>query len=308
MTTPAPDPHQSAAEGARTAALGHVDAALSVLAHEPDGREKAVHEARKSLKQARAMLRLVRPALSRRAFADDNAALRDLGRRLAPARDAWVRVETLDELTAGDVVGPGTFDRLREVLVARHRETSAAVLDDPVVVAEVRDGLAAVRDRILRWEVATEDLAGDDVAIGGLQRVYAQGRERFHRAARKPTPTRLHDWRKRVKDLGYQMRFLAPAWTPVLEAEAAECQVTWDRLGTDHDLVVLREDVEGLADVFARPADLALLDDLIDHRRTELQRGALSLGRRLYAEEPDAFVARVSGYLRAWHRDAEDVR
>src|SRR5512138_742089 len=49
--------------------------------------ETCIHEARKSLKRTRALLRLVRPGLGDARFREANARLRDIARGLSAARD-----------------------------------------------------------------------------------------------------------------------------------------------------------------------------------------------------------------------------
>ncbi|MEA2297262.1 MAG: hypothetical protein QOF77_198, partial [Solirubrobacteraceae bacterium] len=58
----------------------------------------AVHEARKSIKKTRALLRLVRPGLPKRVYRSENRTLRDAARLISGARDADVMVETVEKL------------------------------------------------------------------------------------------------------------------------------------------------------------------------------------------------------------------
>ncbi|MBC7158217.1 MAG: CHAD domain-containing protein, partial [Rhodobacteraceae bacterium] len=62
--------------------------------------EPRVHAMRKSVKKMRGLIRLVRPAFD--AFADENAALRDAARHLAPLREQDVLARTLAHLCADD--------------------------------------------------------------------------------------------------------------------------------------------------------------------------------------------------------------
>ena len=119
-----------------------------------------------------------------------------------------------------------------------------------------------------------------------------------------PTVERLHEWRKRVKDLWYHLRILTPAWPAVLEPLAGEAHVLSEQLGDDHDLAMLGLAARERADAFSDPLDLDSLLDAIERRRSELQRDATSLGRRLYADEPEAFVSRVEVWWRAWRDPA----
>lgn len=73
------------------ATLGDV---LKTLGTQPLSDEH-VHAARKSIKKARAGLRLLREALGEDRYQRENAALRDAGRCLAPLRDATSLREAL---------------------------------------------------------------------------------------------------------------------------------------------------------------------------------------------------------------------
>ena len=62
-------------------------------------RSTAVHEARKHLKKARALIRLVRPATGDAFYKDENAALRKAAQRMSSIRDSHVLVQTIEKLT-----------------------------------------------------------------------------------------------------------------------------------------------------------------------------------------------------------------
>ena len=53
----------------------------------------------------------------------------------------------------------------------------------------------------------------------------------------------LHDWRKRVKDLWYHERLLAPTCGPTVRGHAKELDRLSDLLGDDHDLALLRHEL-----------------------------------------------------------------
>src|SRR5271165_4675242 len=60
-------------------------------------RDECIHEARKSIKKVRALMRLVSPELSD-TYARENARLRDIARRLSEFRDAFAIIATFDDL------------------------------------------------------------------------------------------------------------------------------------------------------------------------------------------------------------------
>src|SRR4051794_31867359 len=75
-----------------------VGKALEALNTDGPLADEVVHDARKRLKKARALLRLLREALGPRIYRRENACLRDAGRPLTEVRDAKVLVDTFDEL------------------------------------------------------------------------------------------------------------------------------------------------------------------------------------------------------------------
>ncbi len=74
-------------DGMRRIARGQLDAGIDELAGQPNrGLDEAVHETRKRLKRLRAALRLERSAIGAETYRRENAAFRDLGKRLSAPR------------------------------------------------------------------------------------------------------------------------------------------------------------------------------------------------------------------------------
>lgn len=258
----------------------------------------AVHEARKHLKKTRALLRLVRPALGRRAYRAENEALRDAGLALSGARDADVRAATaaaLAEHAAGRLPADA-FDALREALAAEAGAPPAT--DATTRFGPVIEQLRAAELRVEAWPL---DDAGWSAVLAGASRAYTRGRDAFATARAAPDPELLHAWRKRAKDLWYHQRLLAPAWPDVLGAQAEAAHALSELLGDDHDLAVLDQRLAGGDDAPPLPPAVdvwrAELRALIAHRSDELRAEATRLGRRVYAESPKAFTRRLGRYV-----------
>jgi CHAD domain-containing protein len=253
---------------------------------------EAVHDARKEVKKARALLRLVRPGFDRRTYRRENRTLRDASRTVAHVRDADVMVETIDALHerfAGQLPAHA-FTALRERL-ARDAEASRAGASGELG-AELKAALEAVASRVPEWPL---DGAGWPDARKGVARAYRRGRKAFKAADADPSAEKLHEWRKRVKDLWYHERLLKRAWPAVLSAQADEAHALADLLGDDHDLAVLADRLR--EDPATEHADEVL--ELIRHRREELLAQARALGRRVYAEKPKPFARRLKRYMRS---------
>lgn len=259
---------------------------------------QAVHDARTSVKKARAALRLARPALDRAAYRRENRALRGAARLLAASRDADVLVATAAALAKRYVghVPAATFDALTTAFAARAVEQRTAADDGDGPRHEAIAALRAARERARAWPLRGARRA---TLVAGLGRTYARGRAGLAAVAADPDDVEAsHAWRRRVKDLWYQQRLVAPAWPAVLGAQADQAHELATLLGDDHDLALLAIALKR-GDVPAA-ADLAPVIDLVAARRAELRERALRLGARVYAEPSKAFERRLRAYLGAW--------
>jgi CHAD domain-containing protein len=259
-----------------------------------DDPEEAVHSARKSIKKARAVLRLMRGPLPRDQRRAENSALRDAAHELSPTRDADVMISTLNQLSerfAGQVP-QSAFRAVKERL---DRPRTA-----PPLPTDAVEDLRAIRGRIDEWHLGRD---GWDAIKPGLKRTYRQGRNAFTQARSDPSFENLHEWRKRVKDLWYELRLLGGVCGPMARGQAKEADQLGELLGDDHDLGVLRRALVGPAGEV--PVDVGALLAIIDHRRSELQAEAMRSGERLYAEKPKAFVRRIH---RLWQSGRAEER
>jgi CHAD domain-containing protein len=283
-------------DGVRRCAREQLDSAIEELTtgvHEDP--VEAVHEARKSLKKARSLLRLSRGAFHPDERRRENAALREAGRALSSARDAEVMLDAIDDLAArfAGRVPRNTFNTIRRQLESERDPARRRLLESDLT-GQVADELKAVRSRIDDWSLGH---GGWDALEPGLRRSYARGRDALDLVSRRPTVENLHDWRKRGKDLWYHLRSLKTISPGIVGGAADEADRLSKLLGDDHDLAVLREALERGADGLAVDLDPVLA--LIDHRRHELEAEALQVGARLYAEPPKVFVHRLHRYWKA---------
>ncbi len=278
-------PGEGVAIGARRIAREGVALAIAALDGASGDPEAEVHEARKTLKRLRALGRLLRDAIGRELLRESDVALRDAGRLLSGARDAAVIVRTYESLV-GDDVDP----KLRASLLRARR---TARRDEPEERRRAVAALRALLPTIDRWQL---EGGGWRAVEGGARRIYAQGRRDLERVRRGSAPERLHDLRKRAKDVYYHTQLLRPVWPDVMKAYERALKDLGERLGDDHDLFVLRERVTKAA----RGSDAhAELIARIDARRAAIVREALPIAERVFAERPKAYAARLAAWCSA---------
>jgi CHAD domain-containing protein len=287
-------------EGVQRIVVEQSEKAAGQLSGNPDVHD-GVHNARKSFKKIRSLLRLVREDLGEDIYKDEHQWFRNAKNRLSSVRDAEAMIETFDTLAEHfpSVAECPPLGSMRESLVVRRRRIAEESVDLEQVAHETATGLRQVEERTRRWELARDEFA----AIGpGLERIYSKGVKAMHKAYRKPSDARFHQWRKRVKDHWYHTRLLRNIWPEVMRARSEELKRLSDLLGGDHDLAVMRA-------TLAREKpdsedDTAVLICLAQRRQGEVRSEAETLGLRLYSEEPDSLVDELAGYWRIWKEKA----
>jgi len=266
-------------------------------------RHETVHQVRKRCKKLRGLIRAVRPALGK-TYKKENARFRDAAKSLSYLRDAQSLLECLDDLTGHfeDEVGGGFASSVRNRLV-EHRQR---VADDVVGLDERLDQFLGTMqksyDRVGNWKLSEE---GFDAVAGGLHKTYKRGCKAMNKAYGRPDAERFHEWRKRTKYHWYHLRLLRPVWKPVVKKLCSESDDLSDLLGDEHDLAVLRDTLLEDPIAFGDKTELKALLGLVSRRRLELEQRARLLGERVFAEDPDALVARFAAYWAAWETGHE---
>jgi CHAD domain-containing protein len=154
--------------------------------------------------------------------------------------------------------------------------------------------LEHVGARLLKWPL--EDLTWKQVC-GAVAKIYKRGQRGLAKTIDDPETENFHAWRKRVKDLWYQLRILQPLNRVVLTEMAHDAEVLGELLGDEHDLNFLWARLEKESSDQALRDELAHLEKLIRKRGKRLRTNALELGRRFYAEPAKAFAKRISIFV-----------
>ena len=276
--------------------------ALGELAIEPNDPRLAdhVHQVRKRMKMLRGLLRLMRYAMPAERYRQENVALRDAARALSGSRDAQVCIETFDSLVPADALADSAAQLapVRDALVAAKERLLAE--DEPKAAGDTtrqhldtaRSELEAIRERLPGWRLTGK---GFKAVAGGLEHVYAKGRKAYAQAYASGSDRDFHEWRKQAKYHWYQVRLLRALWPVAMRARAKSLKALADQLGDDHDLTVLRAELERLEGIEA--GALAELQWRASRRQDALRDEAWRLGGLLYAESPKALRRR---YRRFW--------
>lgn len=235
------------------------------------GEGEVVHQLRLAMKRLRALLRLQRPALTRKAYGRLDGRCRDLASSLAEARDLEVARRTLEQLLAG-TPSAGASQHLLMALQPQGgpeaepiRRPSWAALDATLV--ELQEACAA-----LPLEKISVDQLRD-----ALLESYRQGRKGWRAAQHSADSHRLHQWRKAVKRLLYQNLLLQGGDGVHLQ----QLKKLSDHLGDLHDLDMLEQRLLEQRHRYWLE-DQQLLSARLQARREKLYLKSLDQGARIH--------------------------
>ena len=250
----------------------------------------AVHEARKSTKKVRAVLRLVRDGMGRD-YRRANRRLRKISRALSALRDVDALTATVQSLHRRY---PAIFtDEIQRDVV---RVVSAR---QRVVRRELSGRVRAAR-RVLE---ATRESVPRDVRHAGHRSVVHRGLVDGYRLARRALQplaldapaSEFHAWRRRTKNHWYHMRLFEQRHQTAAKRVVSLKQLQrW--LGGAHDLELLRLALDEAPGRSANARARRITLECIDKFQEVLNRRSLTLGRRLFQRRPGLFKRSVANW------------
>ncbi|MBB4630584.1 CHAD domain-containing protein [Sphingosinicella soli] len=265
----------------RRIAAEQLEGALAALASADADLERSVHGVRTATKRIRALLRLLRAGFP--CYADANGALRTLAGRLAEVREAQVLLATFNDIAPD---GGKAIAAFRAELEAEAQTSAARVRG--AVLEDTRKRLIALRKASAGWRIERE---GFGALRKGLRRTCKKAVALMAEAGGGDIET-FHEWRKHIKDHGFQVRLLNES-DPGLAARGEMLGRLGTLLGEQHDLCALEARLQR-----RREKPLRQLEKAAIERRRALEQEALKLGAVLF-EEP--CTSRLRRWERAWN-------
>jgi CHAD domain-containing protein len=274
--------------GLGAAFAGVMGYARSLADHAKGDPVGAVHEYRKAVRRGRALLRLARPIMARAAFRALNAELRKALAASSPVRDAHVLTEALRWLPAR--TGAAARAAARQALEVVPRPRKGA---EEEVLRRGAWALRALPERF--FDALPRDVSWADLS-SGLRESYRRSRKALQRSERSGEQDSLHDFRKRVKELRYQLELFEAAGEGRPRRATRGLASLAQRLGAATDLIALRRLAVSLPGI--ESADGRRLARAIDARVAVLAARELPRARKLFRERPKRFAARALSRLR----------
>ena len=260
-----------------------------------------------SIGRIAAVLRLVRSSIGDESYRTESTILADTEVLLNALLDGRAPLRALDHIRAryAPVLRPEAFAELRTQLLRRHQLRRLQALSEGEALGRALHRLRRARARFAAWPLDNQTDVGMygrepiedsfDAVGSGLVHTYRRGRKRWL-ATKGGTRPPSEKWIRESAHLAAQLELLSSSWPAVLEAMADSCRELGSALADERALASLQHLVDGDPTLMLEDAELTLLTSLLATGRRELASVASTLGARIYMEQPEQFLARLSAY------------
>jgi CHAD domain-containing protein len=291
-------PRESIAHGLRRLARKELASAREQLLRARQPGDEAIHEARKSVKKARAIVHLIETD-DGRGLGGGKKRLRATNRALSQMRDADVMILTLQKLLDRwpRLLSEHTLARVRHQL-SDHKNTVAQAAARPGSWTEASEELRRGRAAIKRSSPVHRRFGA---LAPGLRVTHKRGRKAMARALERQGDADFHEWRKQIKALWYDLRLIEASGARIRrEVEALNRAQT--SLGDDHDAVVLCAYLSGSQAFRDGSFEFQRLTQQAERYQQELRRDAIASTKSIYATPTGAYVREVKRAWKNWDR------
>ena len=235
--------------------------------------QKVVHDVRVLMKKARAAIKLLRSSIDKDSFRREYGAFRETGRIMSTWRESTVHRKLLRDFRKRH---PALFIRVKDENVIRQLlETHD---DQASSVEKIREDLLKIKDilhrsssrlRFLNMKVTEPHLLTEE-----LERSFSLVSDCYLNARHNPKDVNIHEFRKKTKDLLYQLFFLRS-----LNPKAVRS---------------LEKRLDQLAQDLGKYNDYAVLLRTLDYKyRTEANNHALDEFAIIVRQEQDKYLMRI---------------
>lgn len=261
--------------------------------HAKTNLNERIHQARLCFKRIRSLLRLARTGLGEKNYRPLNECYRDQARQLSQARDLTAIIEGIEPL----IINRKCNDT-KALLISVQRQWISE-RNMKIHSVELMHAKMNVISRLQNIQInAKPDLAvlsdiGNAEFLEGLTAIYRRGKQLYQTCRNTHDDTDLHEWRKQVKYIWYQLVMLQPLWPGLIKAWSKEWQSLSVLLGNHHDLVLIGQALGENLNQPRKHKETANIKKSIGRHKQKLLAGSLQLGRKLYAEKDNAVKSKL---------------
>jgi CHAD domain-containing protein len=297
--------NESVSAGLRCIVDELIKRAIACIKEPSTERDEDLHQVRLAIKRLRAVLRVLRPVVSKTFFKRENTRLRSAARRLARLRDLAVARRTLEQVT-DKLESHSQEAAVQEVFEAFLAQTPASSHYEEDRETALRLAARALVQTRHAFQVLPLPERGWKIEPG-LKKLYRQNRTWMKCASSSDKDEDFHEWRKRVKYDFYLLKMLTPMWPNRLGKTVKCLDCLQDKLGKDHDLAVLKS---FLVKHLSNLGDRTPVGEVVQYLKkwsVKLRKQSIALGKILFEDKPGYWMKALRKRWEDW-QSSQKVR
>ena len=245
----------------------------------------AVHEIRKSYKRLRALLLL---------FAESNPSnseelrteIKEAGKILSPIRESFVNMQYIDKITTGsNLIAERKIRQVKDLLLEKNRILIEGDFESKNVVADIIQFIKQFQNQINTLKITCPS---NLQLKEQLSLTFSRGNEIYQDIEPGLSPVTIHQLRKILKRLWYQLDFVKYMHPRYFRMKSDQLNKITEQLGNDHDLFVFQEDLKAGEFGFTSE-ELLILDNQVQHQRELVMVKLLPRLKQFFNEPPEIF-------------------
>jgi CHAD domain-containing protein len=259
-------------------------AAAELLRSRPTGLDDAIHDARRHIKQCRALYRLIASEAGDFQQAE-NIRLGKIGRRLSGLRDAKALIEATQYLKREmpSKSNGMLMDRLARRLDQRHEGLTDRSADAADALAAAEQDLLDAADALAALSLPKGRRKAAACLARGWEKVGRKARAAIDAASHEHDEA-FHDLRKRTQDRWMHAALMSRLWPSAMSAIQRQGKTLSDMLGHAQDLALLLEAVSGSGDIASDAVESEAIRETAMNQQKKLQGECRDFAAILFAE------------------------
>ncbi len=196
-----------------------------------------IHNARVSLKKARAILKLIRSQIQEDFYYREYETLKRSGSALCDLRENTVNRKLLRDIRKKS---PAVFKKLNHPAIEKLIRKPERNEDQTEETLKILDNIGSSLHKSV-YRIRFEPMGGlkEPGLMSDLDTTWSGVRDAYLACRNEPSAKRIHEFRKRAKDFLYQLAFFRPLNPSRIRSLQKKTVDMTHELGKNHDLAVL---------------------------------------------------------------------
>ncbi len=284
-------------EGIMRILMERTDAILFHCSPAPGDIHTSIHEIRRNIKKIRAVLRLIRDEAGYGFYYRENRFYRDQGRLLSEIRSIEILNHSLNLVNRNFKTGipREEVNHIAAEIAERRNDIIINTIEKQKILQHISSEVSVNRERLKTFKLEKNDFSG---IKPGITRIHKHCRNYLKICTKNLQITKLHDFRKKIKYLLYQLQMIYFVFPSLLKVYISSLDTIADNLGIYRDLYELRNFIISTGHQQENGKSINKLLNEIENLKSKHLLKAMGKSDLLLSVRTGAFINQIEKYFK----------